>query len=250
MEQCQADEQQDQLFQLFNEQRTSDSVVQYLRLLTSAHLQNQADFFCNFVEAPNLQAYCRQVSNKFVLPSSDKKTQTFLSINWEMNNTLYCYLNQEVETMAMECDHVDILALSQALGICIHIVSMEGDEQLLAHHVIPEGAEPSVHLLYQTSHYNILYPRAQDWSEFKKHLGELTDFGWLKSRLDCNIPFKRDFYKILQCTAIYINLQLHLYWWSYKTQFLLCVTYSASSFYSASSAVAEPLLLSSASTLC
>lgn len=66
--------------------------------------------------------------------------------------------------MAMECDHVDILALSQALGICIHIVSMEGDEQQLAHHVIPEGAEPSVHLLYQTSHYNILYPypRAQD----------------------------------------------------------------------------------------
>lgn len=68
---------------------------------------------------------------------------------------------QEVETMAMECDHVDILALSQALDICIHIVSMEGDEQLLAHHVIPEGAEPSLHLLYQTSHYNILYPRPQ-----------------------------------------------------------------------------------------
>lgn len=64
--------------------------------------------------------------------------------------------------MAMECDHVDILALSQALDICIHIVSMEGHEQHLAHHVIPEGAEPSVHLLYQTSHYNILYPRAQN----------------------------------------------------------------------------------------
>uniref|UniRef100_A0A3Q3WL49 ubiquitinyl hydrolase 1 n=1 Tax=Mola mola TaxID=94237 RepID=A0A3Q3WL49_MOLML len=128
VEQCQADGQEDHLLQLFNEQLTSDGTVQYLRLLTSAHLQNHADFFCNFVEAPNLQIYCRE----------------------------------EVETMAMECDHVDILALSQALDICIHIVSMEGDEQQLAHHIIPEGAEPSLHLLYQMSHYNILYPRPQN----------------------------------------------------------------------------------------
>lgn len=126
VEQCQAGEQEDVLLRLFNEHLTSDSVVQYLRLLTSAHLQNHADFFCNFVEAPNLQVYC----------------------------------HQEVEAMAMECDHVDILALSQALDICIHIVSMEGDEQL-AHHIIPENAEPSLHLLYKTSHYNILYPRPQ-----------------------------------------------------------------------------------------
>ncbi|KAM6968885.1 ubiquitin thioesterase OTUB2-like [Tautogolabrus adspersus] len=127
VEQCLADMQEDRLLQLCNDQTTSDGVVQFLRLLTSAHLQNHADFFCNFVEAPNLQVYCQQ----------------------------------EVEAMAMECDHVDILALSQALDICIHIVSMEGDEHQLAHHIIPEGAEPSVHLLYQTSHYNILYPRQQ-----------------------------------------------------------------------------------------
>lgn len=62
--------------------------------------------------------------------------------------------------MTMECDHVDILALSQALDIGIHIVSMESDEQL-AHHIIPEGGDPSLHLLYQTSHYNILYQRTQ-----------------------------------------------------------------------------------------
>lgn len=72
VEQCQADEQEERLLRLFNEQMTSDSVVQYLRLLTSAHLQNHADFFCNFVEAPNLQAYCQQVSNKLLLPSSEK----------------------------------------------------------------------------------------------------------------------------------------------------------------------------------
>lgn len=115
------------LFRLFNEHTTSDSVVQYLRLLTSAHLQNNADFFRNFVEAPDLQVYC----------------------------------HEEVEAMAMECDHVDISALSQALDISIHIVSMEGDGQQLAHHIIPENGDPSLHLLYHTSHYDILYPRAQ-----------------------------------------------------------------------------------------
>ncbi|XP_076014616.1 ubiquitin thioesterase OTUB2-like [Genypterus blacodes] len=126
VQQCQqADEEEATLLRLFNEQMTSDSMVQYLRLLTSAHLRNHADFFCNFVESPNLHAYC----------------------------------HQEVEAMAMECDHVDILALTQALDVTIHIGSLEGED--LVHHIIPEGAEPSMHLLYQTSHYDILYPHPQ-----------------------------------------------------------------------------------------
>ncbi|MEQ2196897.1 hypothetical protein XENOCAPTIV_017266, partial [Xenoophorus captivus] len=127
VDQCMAAEHEDTLLRLFNEQLISDSVVQFLRLLTSAHLQNHADDFCNFIEAPDLKVYCRQ----------------------------------EVEVMAMECDHVDILALSQALDVGIHIASMEGDEQQLVHHIIPEGADPSVRLLYQMSHYNILYRQTQ-----------------------------------------------------------------------------------------
>lgn len=126
VEQCEAGGQEDTLLQFFNEKTTSDNIVQYLRLLTSAYLQNHADFFCHFVEAPNLKVYC----------------------------------TQEVETMAMECDHVDILALSEALGVGIHIVSMEGGDKQLVHHTIPEGAEPSLHLLYKASHYDILYQHA------------------------------------------------------------------------------------------
>ncbi|KAM9777615.1 ubiquitin thioesterase OTUB2-like [Neosynchiropus ocellatus] len=125
VEQCQTDRQEAVLFQLFNDKKTSDSVVQFLRLLTSAHLQNHADDFCNFVEAPSLQVYCRQ----------------------------------EVEVMAMTCDHVDILALTQALDFCIHIVSMEAGGQKLLHHCVPEDGQPALHLLYQMSHYNILYPK-------------------------------------------------------------------------------------------
>lgn len=84
VEQCQADEQEDQLLRLFNEQMTSDSVVQYLRMLTSAHLQNHADFFCNFVEAPNLQVYCRQVSDKVLLPSSEKINRSSFTLQVKM----------------------------------------------------------------------------------------------------------------------------------------------------------------------
>ncbi|TWW72116.1 ubiquitin thioesterase OTUB2 [Takifugu rubripes] len=127
VERCQG-EQEDRLLHLFNERTVSDGLVKYLRLLTSAHLQNHADFFSNFVEAPDLRVYC----------------------------------HQEVENMAMEGDHVEILALSQALDISIHIVSMDGEQEHLAHHVIPEGAEPSLHLLHRSSHYSILYPPPQN----------------------------------------------------------------------------------------
>ncbi|KAJ8288915.1 hypothetical protein COCON_G00015740 [Conger conger] len=125
LERTEADNQDSTLLKIFNDQCISDRMVQYLRLLTSAYLQNHSEFFQHFVEAPSLKSYC----------------------------------TQEVETMAMECDHVEIIALSEALGLSIHIVSMEAGDGHLIHHTIPEGAIPSLHLLYKTAHYDILYPR-------------------------------------------------------------------------------------------
>ncbi|XP_018582914.1 ubiquitin thioesterase OTUB2-like [Scleropages formosus] len=127
LERCEAEDNHSTLFELFNEQSTSDSVVQYLRYLTSAYLQNHSDFFQQFVEAPSLKVYC----------------------------------TQEVETMAMECDHVEIVALSEALGVGIRIVSMEGCNGDLNHITIPTGTEPILHFLYKHSHYDILYQVAQ-----------------------------------------------------------------------------------------
>lgn len=63
--------------------------------------------------------------------------------------------------MAKQADHVEILALTRALDMSIHIVAMDGQQEHLAHHVIPEGGEPSLHLLHRLLHYNILYPRPQ-----------------------------------------------------------------------------------------
>ncbi|KAF4084244.1 hypothetical protein AMELA_G00126430, partial [Ameiurus melas] len=123
LERIETDACEETLLNLFNDPVTSDSMVQYLRLLTSAHLQSHADFFQHFVEAPDLKAYC----------------------------------TQEVEAMATECDHVEILALSEELDISLCIISMDGRDGHLTYHTIPEGSQPSLFLLYKTSHYDILY---------------------------------------------------------------------------------------------
>ncbi|KAL7873009.1 hypothetical protein AOLI_G00120800 [Acnodon oligacanthus] len=123
LDQLEADDREETLLGFFNDQATSDSMVKYLRLLTSAHLQNHSDFFQHFVEAPSLKAYC----------------------------------TQEVEAMAMECDHVEILALSATLDISLCIISMDSSNSHPVYHTIPEGSQPSLYLLYKTSHYDILY---------------------------------------------------------------------------------------------
>ncbi|XP_034783839.2 ubiquitin thioesterase OTUB2-like isoform X4 [Acipenser ruthenus] len=119
----QTEDQASSLLSNFNDPTTSDIIVHYLRLLVSSYLQNRAEFFQHFVEAPNLRDFCVQ----------------------------------DVETMGLECDHVQILALSQALGINIQIECMEGADCSLNHHIIPDGSTPSLHLLYKTAHYDILY---------------------------------------------------------------------------------------------
>lgn len=125
LDRLEADGSEENLLGLLNDQHISDSMVRYLRFLTSAHIQNHADFFQHFVEAPDIKVYC----------------------------------TQEVEAMAMECDHVEILALSDELDINLCITSTEGSEDHLAHYTIPEDSQASLHLLYKTSHYDILYQR-------------------------------------------------------------------------------------------
>lgn len=66
LERLETDACEETLLSLFNDQATSDNMVQYLRLLTSAHLQSHADLFQHFVEAPNLKVYCTQVSSTTV----------------------------------------------------------------------------------------------------------------------------------------------------------------------------------------
>ena len=62
--------------------------------------------------------------------------------------------------MAKESDHIHIIALTNASGICVRIVYMDrGGTATVNHHDFPEdGSQPKMHLLYSPGHYNILYP--------------------------------------------------------------------------------------------
>ncbi|KAG1651552.1 Ubiquitin thioesterase OTUB1 [Nymphon striatum] len=114
---------ENELLTAFNEQATSDYIVIYLRLITSCHLKKNSDFFSNFMEI-DLVDFCRQ----------------------------------EVEPMYKESDHVHIIALTEALNVCVCIQYMDrGEGGHVNAHTFPEGNQPSIHLLYRPGHYDILY---------------------------------------------------------------------------------------------
>lgn len=127
LEQLETDGREETVLSLFNDQATSDGMVQYLRLVASAHLQSRADYFQHFVEAPSLKIYCIQT----------------------------------VEVMAMECNHVEILALAEELDVSLCIIAIECSDGPLTQHTIPEGSQPSLYFLYNNFHYDILYKHSE-----------------------------------------------------------------------------------------
>ena len=60
--------------------------------------------------------------------------------------------------MTRECDHIQITALTLALGIPVRIEYMDrgGDDTTNAH-CFPEESSPKFTLLYRPGHYDILY---------------------------------------------------------------------------------------------
>ncbi|EDV98879.1 ubiquitin thioesterase otubain-like [Drosophila grimshawi] len=115
-----------ELHTVFNEQGYSDYVVVYLRLITSGKLQEDADFYQNFIEG-------------------DFSIEEFR--------------HQEVEPMYKESDHIHIIALCTALGVGVRVEYLDrGEGDQVKAHDFPEGSEPKVYLIYRPGHYDILYP--------------------------------------------------------------------------------------------
>ena len=117
---------------LFRERYTSDSLVCYARLWASAHIKANADQFAPFVSALH--------------PGVD----------------LARFCTAEVEGMGKECDEVQVIATTQALGTPVRLLYIDGspgDEP--AQHVRPDdSAEPLATLLYRPGHYDVLYAGA------------------------------------------------------------------------------------------
>lgn len=121
------DDRRSELYRMFNEQGYSDYFVVYLRLIASAHLQENADFYQNFIEG---------------------------------NRTVIDFCHQEVEPMYKESDHIHIIALSSVLNVGVRVRYMDrGDESEVIAHDFPEGSPPRIHLLYRPGHYDILYEK-------------------------------------------------------------------------------------------
>lgn len=115
-----------ELHTLFNEQGYSDYVVVYLRLITSCHLKERADFYQNFIDG---------------------------------NYTIQEFCHQEVEPMYKESDHIHIIAICSALDAGVRVEYMDrGDGNQVIAHEFPDGCKPNVFLLYRPGHYDILYP--------------------------------------------------------------------------------------------
>nr|CAG4644168.1 EOG090X0AE1 [Lepidurus arcticus] len=115
----------EELLTVFQDQGLSDYIVVYLRLLTSGQLQQEQEFYSNFVEG---------------------------------DRTVKEFCQQEVEPMFRESDHIHAIALSTALGIGVRILYMDrGTDHQVPAHDFPEGLSPKVHLLYRPGHYDILY---------------------------------------------------------------------------------------------
>ncbi|XP_058942660.2 ubiquitin thioesterase OTUB1 [Pocillopora verrucosa] len=119
---------EEELLQTFQDEGLSNYIVVYLRLLTSAQLQKKSDFFENFIEG---------------------------------GRTVQEFRSQEVEPMAKESDQIHIIALTDALGVCVRVVYMDrGGNSSVNHHDFPEdGSQPLVNLLYRPGHYDILYQK-------------------------------------------------------------------------------------------
>lgn len=61
--------------------------------------------------------------------------------------------------MFRESDHIHIIALSTALNVGVRVRYLDRGESTEAiAHDFPEGTQPTIHLLYRPSHYDILYP--------------------------------------------------------------------------------------------
>ncbi len=134
------------LLQLFNDQGVSDYLVVFLRLLTSKHLQEKADFFQAFI------GDCRTVKD---------------------------FCGTDVEPMYVESDNIHVSALTAAAGVKVRIMYLDrsgagadansdadadsnggGEKEAKAHDFPDEGGrQPDIHLLYRPGHYDVLYPK-------------------------------------------------------------------------------------------
>jgi len=110
------------------DQSVADYLVVYLRILTSAELKSNAEFYQNFIaEQLTVDEFC----------------------------------SLEVEPMYKESDHIHIIGLSRVLGVGVRVEYVDRGSHQTTHNFPDEESTPIVILLYRPGHYDILYQRQE-----------------------------------------------------------------------------------------
>jgi len=126
----QDDASEEKLLKIFNTQGESEYIVVFMRLVTGGYLLENEATYSGFVDG---------------------------------DRTMKQYVEQEINPMNRECDHLCIIALTKALDIPIRIEYMDRSQAPAGgwHHdfTLEEGQEPAIYFLYRPGHYDILYPK-------------------------------------------------------------------------------------------
>ena len=130
----------DSLLDMFQEGGKADYITWYMRALTAGYLKRDPERFIPFVEGSyvDIDSFCKG----------------------------------EVEPMDKECEHIQIIALTEYLGVKIQIAYLDGrpfdPTQGLSFVTFPEAPSDStinpsdafkVELLYRPGHSDVLYHR-------------------------------------------------------------------------------------------
>eukprot|EP00056_Hartaetosiga_gracilis_P012842 m.206815 g.206815 ORF g.206815 m.206815 type:complete len:150 (+) comp13758_c0_seq4:330-779(+) len=114
-----------ELHKSFNDDGISNYIVTYFRIITGAYMKANPDSFQFFIEGGlSIDQFCAS----------------------------------QVDPFGVDCEQLQILALTQALNIGVSITYLDrsaGDEP--HSHAMPEGAEEKVCVLYRPGHYDVLY---------------------------------------------------------------------------------------------
>jgi ubiquitin thioesterase protein OTUB1 len=117
---------------LNEENASSDYSCWYLRCITSSYIKKDPDRFIHFIDDP-------QYSN----------VETFCA--------------REVDPMGRESGEIQVLALSEAFGVCVNIEYLDGRDMPNGGHLVKHSFGPQnddvlgICLLYRPGHYDILY---------------------------------------------------------------------------------------------
>lgn len=126
----------DSLLSMFQEDGSGDYYTWYMRVLCACYMRRDSERFLPFIEdgcCVDMKSYC----------------------------------DREVEPMGKECEQLQIISLTEYMGVKVNIHYVDGrpfdKEQGPSVISLPEsasGIEPkiTVHLLYRPGHYDILYP--------------------------------------------------------------------------------------------